>query len=125
MKKKSKIERATPRSKKSAARALAVGAGSAPLACNVHDNKLVIEIGVETLAWASHWKNGGPLNNCKVDNRRRKWWAEDVRRAMTRENEVGESPLSAFLDKMMIAACEDGSGALIFPQTDRIGQPEK
>jgi hypothetical protein len=120
MKKKSKVERATPRSKKSAARALAVGAGSAPLACKVRDNKLVIEIGVETLAWASHWKNGGPLNTCKVDKRRRKAWAKDVGRAMTREDEVGNSPLNDFLDKMMIAAADDGSEALLFPQIAEI-----
>lgn len=84
-----------------------------PLLAEVAAGRLVMSIGVETLVWASSAKNGGPLEGCKVDGRRRREWANDVMREMTRENEIGESPLGKFLDSMMEAAANNGSGALI------------
>jgi hypothetical protein len=84
-----------------------------PLLAEVVGARLVVSIGVETLVWASAAKNGGPLEGCKVDGRRRREWANDVMREMTRENEIGESPLGKFLDEMMEKAANNGSGALI------------
>ena len=85
-----------------------------PLDATVVADMLVITIGVETLAWAADPKNGGKLDNCKVDGRRRRQFAQDVARAMCEEDEVGNSPLNAFIDEMMEAAAEAGSGALIW-----------
>ena len=75
----------------------------------------MVSIGVETLEWASKPENGGGLVRCKVDGRRRVEWAKDVAAEMTREDEVGNSPLAEFLDGMMEAAADMGSGALHWP----------
>ena len=93
----------------------AAGSANAPLRAEVKDGKLVVEIGIETLEWASKPVNGGTLERCKVDGRRRREWAEDVVREMERENEVGESPLMRFFDEMMEKAADNGSGALCWP----------
>jgi hypothetical protein len=89
-----------------------VGSAKEPLIAEVVGGRLVASIGIETLVWASAAKNGGPLEDCEVDGRRRREWAEDVVREMTRENEIGESPLGKFLDEMMDKAANNGSGAL-------------
>lgn len=86
-----------------------------PLRAEVKDGILTVQIGIETLEWASKPENGGPLTGCKVDGRRRREWAEDVEREMTRENEIGESPLARFLDEMMEKAANNGSAALCWP----------
>lgn len=80
---------------------------------------LTVEIGIETLHWASSPKNGGPISGCKVDGRRKLEWALDVIREMERENEIGESPLGKFIDAMMEEAANRGSGALIWPKSKR------
>lgn len=95
--------------KKSACNAI-----NTPLRAEVNDGRLVVEIGIETLEWASKASNGGPLADCKVDSRRRREWATDVMREMLRENEVGESPLCRFIDEMMKRAADHGSAALIW-----------
>ena len=96
---------------------------TAPLQCQVKGNRLEITIGVETLVWASRAKNGGPEElegserggqKCHVDGRRRIQWAKDVAHEITREDEVGNSPLNVFLDEMMVKAADNGSSALIF-----------
>lgn len=84
-----------------------------PLMASAIGGRLVVSIGLETLVWASASKNGGPLEGCKVDGRRKALWGKDVVREMTRENEIGESPLGKFLDEMMEAAVNSGSGAII------------
>lgn len=89
---------------------------SAPLKASVRDNKLVIEIGVETLAWASASLNGGPFRDLRVDGRRRKEFAQDVAAAMSLEDEVGNTDLCDFFDKMMLKAADRGSGAIIWSQ---------
>lgn len=83
-----------------------------PLKAEVSDGILMVKIGIETLEWASKPENGGPLEDCAVDGRRRREWAEDVVREMTRENEIGESPLGEFIDSMMEKAANNGSTAL-------------
>lgn len=87
-----------------------------PLRGEVSDGRLVVEIGIETLEWASRPSNGGPLSACRVDARRRRQWATDVVKEMLRENEVGESPLIRFIDEMMRSAADHGSAALIWNQ---------
>ena len=88
------------------------GSANTPLRVNVKRGMLTVEIGIKTLEWASKPENGGTLERCKVDGRRRREWAEDVAREMVREDEVGESPLMRFLDDMMEKAADNGSGAL-------------
>lgn len=102
-----------------AASALAAPTGSAntPLKADVENGILTVQIGIETLEWASKPENGGPLEGCKVDGRQRREWANDVVREMTRENEIGESPLGKFLDSMMEAAANNGSAALCWPNS--------
>lgn len=91
------------------------GSANSPLKAEVEGDRLVISIGISTLAWASKPENGGSLTRCKVDGRRRAAWARDVSREMTREDELGNSPLTQFLDKMMEAAADNGSEALNWP----------
>lgn len=102
-----------PKRNRPATLAAAHGSANTPLRAEVKDGKLVVEIGIETLEWAS--KNGGTLERCKVDGRRRREWAEDVVREMEHEDEIGESPLMRFLDEMMEKAADKGSGALRWP----------
>lgn len=92
-----------------------LGSANTPLRAEVKDRKLVVEIGIETLEWASRPENGGTLERCKVDRRRRIEWAKDVVHEMTREDEIGNSPLAQFLDDMMDKAADNGSGALCWP----------
>lgn len=107
--------------KKSACNAI-----NTPLRAEVNDGRLVVEIGIETLEWASKASNGGPLADCKVDARRRREWATDVVKEMLYENEVGESPLIRFIDEMMRSAADHGSAALIWNQKfGRIIKEEK
>ena len=93
------------------------GSANTPLKADVKDGILTVQIGIETLEWASKPENGGPLEGCKVDGRRRREWAKDVVREMERENEIGESPLGKFLDSMMEQAANNGSVALCWPNT--------
>lgn len=84
-----------------------------PLFVGVKDGKLVIEIGIQTLEFASRPANGGPLHGVRIgegDSVRR--WAEDVCNTMLQEDEKGESPITTFLDKMMLKTAENGSDVL-------------
>ena len=89
-----------------------------PLKAFVSDKILTVQIGVEVLEWASRPENGGTLERCKVDRRRRIEWAKDVINEMTREDEVGNSPLAQFLDDMMDKAADNGSAALCWPNDE-------
>lgn len=86
----------------------------APLSVRVTDDKLIIEIGIETLAWCSASENGGPLDDCKVNEKYYKEWARDVANEINREEENGDTPLNKFLDKVMNEAADNGSQALDF-----------
>lgn len=88
---------------------------NAPLKVGVRNGKLVISIGVETLAWASQTINGGPLD-IKVRKGQYETFAKDVAREITKEDEVGDTPLAVFLDAMMVKASEEGSPALVYPK---------
>ena len=95
--------------------AAAHGSANTPLRAFVSDKILTVQIGIETLEWASRPENGGPLEGCKVDGRCRAMWAKDVVLAMEHENEIGESPLGKFIDSMMEYAANNGSAALCWP----------
>ena len=96
----------------------ATGSANTPLKAFVSDKILTVQIGVEVLEWASRPENGGTLERCKVDKRRRIEWANDVIHEMTREDEVGNSPLAQFLDDMMDKAADNGSAALCWPNRE-------
>ena len=90
-----------------------------PLNAHVKDGQLQIVIGIGTLVFCASPKNGGPVagtdtHTCRVDARRMKQWAEDVVHQMTEEADNGDTPLGLFLDRMMIEAVNNGSGALIW-----------
>lgn len=90
-----------------------------PLQVNVVDGVMTISIGVSTLAYCSKPENGGPLEGCKVDQRRATQWAKDVAYELDNESEDGNSMITRLLDKAMVAASENGSAALIFPKRRR------
>lgn len=86
------------------------------LLVKVIDGKLVIEIGVYTLAHAvsyADWAN--PFDEDRNEYVRTfaitdpTQFAKDVVSAMQHEREDGSSPLSNFLDAMTEAALDDGS----------------
>jgi len=87
-----------------------------PLKATIADGRLVIAIGVQTLAHASaasDWAN--PFDETVYDYIRTfaiddaPQFAQDVVLAMLAEEEDGSTPLTVFLDKMAQAAIEDGS----------------
>ena len=95
---------------------------SAPLHAEVKEGRIEVVIGIETLVFCSRPENGGPESLaeacdekiCVVDGRRARSWAQDVVNEMLREDEVGNSPLTEFLDEMMVAAAERGSVAMLY-----------
>lgn len=91
-----------------------------PLNVCVRDGRLLISIGVQTLAhavtraeWANPWRDAG--NETGGDYRREfvildaRELAVDVTLAMQAESEDGSTPLTRFIDTMAQAAIEDGS----------------
>jgi len=87
-----------------------------PLKATIENGRLVIAIGVQTLAHASaasDWAN--PFDETVYDYIRTfaiedaPQFATDVVGAMLAEKEDGSTPLSDFFDKMAQAAIEDGS----------------
>lgn len=87
---------------------------STPLETKIIDGKLVISIGVETLAFASRPENGGPLTTCEIEPGWENEFARDVAYEIGREEENGDTPLAKFLDSMIEAAADNGSEALKF-----------
>ncbi len=76
------------------------------LRVEVVDGKLLIEIGIETLAFAfeSQPENEGTW---KVSDQLE--FAKDVCRALNDESEDGSTPLTRLLDEMMEFAADQGS----------------
>lgn len=85
-----------------------------PLAVKVTREKLIIEIGINTLAFACDPANGGTLGNWKVKKGSELEWAKDVVHEM--EHEEGDfdaqSRIGKWLDEMADYAAENGSCAL-------------
>lgn len=90
-----------------------------PLKCEVMNGCLFITIGIETLAWATRPANGGTLERCSVDPEKAEAFARDVAKEIMRDDEIGEMPITAFLDKMIDKAVDNGSEALIWPEKKR------
>lgn len=84
-----------------------------PLRCEVDGDRLVISIGVNTLAWAAKLQNGGPIpRRIKIADER--LWAMDVANEIVHEDEVGNTPLNELLDQTFLAAWNIGSEALVY-----------
>ena len=88
-------------------------AEDAPLKVEVVRGKLVISIGINTLAWASESANGGPLEGWRVIPGQEKQWAKDVADEMEYEDGDynAQSRVGEWLDKMIARASDAGSGA--------------
>lgn len=88
----------------------------APLSCKVVGGKLVIEIGINTLAFS--FENGeynNPFDEKKNDYIRQNTvvdkvrFAEDVVNELKEESEDGTTPVHLLLDKAMENAVENGT----------------
>ena len=96
----------------------AAGSDKEPLMCEVTGGRLVMSIGIDTLAWASTKRNGGTLPyRFRVVNKRE--FAADVGRAITHENEIGDTMLNRMLDEAIQKAADNGSTGLSYPNTKR------
>lgn len=96
-----------------------------PLVCEVKDGRLVIAIGVDTLAYA--FVHGPVGDRLAWDDNKNDWdrdrvkvtdatgWAKEVVHAMLHEQEDGSSPLTLFIDKMYEAALDDGAQHVEIP----------
>jgi hypothetical protein len=73
-----------------------------PLREEIDNGRLVISIGVDTLAFADKERTGYRVINPTL-------FAEDVVRALTVEEEDGATLVTKLLDDAMQAACDDGS----------------
>jgi hypothetical protein len=87
-----------------------------PLRAEVDGERLVVSIGVDTLAFAfEHGEENNPYNEVTGDFERRyqiSWaaqFAKDVCAEMNREGEDGSTPLTRFLDGVMDEAVNQGS----------------
>lgn len=87
-----------------------------PLGVAVRDGRLMIQIGIDVLAYAiaySDWAN--PFDEARNDYIRTfaivdpEQFAKDVQHAMLREREDGSTPLSDFIDQAAQDAISDGS----------------
>lgn len=85
-----------------------------PLQCGIEDGQLVIRIGINVVAFASRPENGGCLDDCIIEPDKEEEFAKDVSSEMMRDNGEGPFPLPDFIDKMICAAADAGSAALIW-----------
>jgi len=87
-----------------------------PLTVEIKDDELVIRVGIDVIKWAlEHHEDAQPYNE-ETNKYEQKWivsdlakFANDVLRALEREEEDGTTPLIEFLEKMCMEALEDGS----------------
>jgi hypothetical protein len=89
-----------------------------PLQCRVEGTDLVVRIGIETLAWASKRKNGGPIDDC-VQIADRMELAKDVGAELMREDELGNFPIAELIDDAIADAANNGSVAFVYPKLKR------
>ena len=94
-----------------------------PLKVSVENEEMVVRIGIDVVAFAANESDdfkpydiekGDWVQRFKVTDPME--FAKDVKRAMLDEGEDGSSPLSRFLDKMNVAAMENGSTGIEFPE---------
>lgn len=100
-----------------------------PLSVVVQRGRLVIEIGVDTLAHSASYADwANPFDEQRDDYIRTfaitdtVQFAKDVTFAMLHEREDGSSPLTDFLDRMMEAALDEGSLGCEFEQVIKHGE---
>jgi hypothetical protein len=100
-----------------------IGMRDQPLEVSVDGEELVIRIGVDVVAFAANesddfkpydLETGDWVQKFKVTDPLE--FSRDVKRAMLDEGEDGSTPLSRFLDKMNVAALEDGSTGIDFSE---------
>jgi len=92
-----------------------VGSDREPLKCEVVGGRLVMSIGIDTLAWAATKRNGGPLPyRFRVVNKRE--FAVDVSHAIEHQNEIGDTMLCRLLDEAIQLAADNGSTGLSYPK---------
>lgn len=91
-----------------------------PLGVKIEDGQLVIRIGIDTLAFAYtevfHQDKDELEQKIQVIFPDKLEFAKDVMWEMTREDEIGNSPLTKFLDDMMAEAVNQGSAGIDFPE---------
>lgn len=94
-----------------------------PLRAVVQDGKLIISIGIRTLAWAfEHSEGNNPYDDSLGDFKREYriadpvQFAKDVCHEINDEGEDGSTPLTRFLDSMMDNAIENGSLGILDPE---------
>jgi hypothetical protein len=95
------------------------------LKCFIKDSKLIISIGVGTLAFAHEESQNNEHYNEETEEYEKivsitdpKKFAEDIRYSMLNEREDGACPLTLFLDEMCQAAIDDGSLGVKFLKND-------
>ena len=72
-----------------------------PLVVEVKNGRLSISIGINVLAFASSWENGGPVENFKVGKGGEQRWAESIAYQINRDTIDDPIPISEFLDNMI------------------------
>jgi hypothetical protein len=99
------------------------GRGGMPLRAIVEGDRLVISIGLNTLAFAfENSEENNPYDEDFCDTKRQfsigdpLEFAKDTCRAMNDEGEDGSTPLTRFLDSMMEEAVEQGSLGILDPE---------
>ncbi len=70
-----------------------------PLSVKITNDQLIISIGINTLAFASAWENGGPVKNPEIEDAQK--WAEAIVAEMERDEQEKTIPINGFLDKMI------------------------
>jgi hypothetical protein len=79
------------------------------LKVEIVDGRLVISIGVGTLAWAAENDHEGGFSKPKLRIRGPTGWAREVLSELLREDETGETPVGKLLDDAFLRAVEAGS----------------
>lgn len=83
-----------------------------PLRCTIEDEKLIISIGIDTLAFCARehpdfW-NGEDDNTPNINVTDSAIFAREVQREMEKEAENGSTLVSRMMDKAISGAYEDG-----------------
>jgi hypothetical protein len=88
------------------------------------NGQLILSIGIDTLMWAaSQWAKEENAQRTEGESYEPLFvitdetgWAEDVRKALTHEDEAGESMLTRLLDKAFEKVLQRGSCNVAFPE---------
>ncbi len=73
-----------------------------PLSVKIDNDQLIISIGIDTLAFASSWENGGPVENLGIEKGGELKWAESIMEEMLWDNTLDDPrPITNFFDEMI------------------------